>query len=223
MMKFKKVIPTVLALGLAINSTSVFAAENTNSNSQNKAAVTTESKQQQYDGETIYRGLFFGEGPVAKLFPEIWSEDLTKQANTTEAKKVSEFLTEKINEVDPNYFNELKAAVYSGDNIKIQEAFGKGGQLLVKVSEGLQNEKVGEGQGLACTVVAGCVAAIYAAGAVTTVAVVTHAGAITAAVGVVAYKYVVATEWKWTAPKADSDAEIMHEMLIEKVATTFAK
>ncbi|WP_170957112.1 sporulation delaying protein family toxin [Bacillus pseudomycoides] len=214
-MKLKKVIPTVLALALAINSTPVFAADNSISNAQNKPTITTESKHQQYDGETIYRGVFFGEGPVAKLFPEIWSEEATKQANTAEGKKAAELLAKKINELDPNYFNELQAAVSSGDNIKIQEAFNKGGELLVQVGEVIQNKKVGEGQGL----LAGVVVAVYAGGAVTTVVVITHAAAVTAAVAVAAWK------WKYGSPAdpSDSDTRLKHEMFIDKVATTFAK
>ncbi|MBK3495587.1 sporulation delaying protein family toxin [Viridibacillus sp. YIM B01967] len=216
MKKFKKIIPIIMALGLAISSTSVFAAENTNSNTHKKTAITSEMKKQKYDGETIYRGLFFGDGPVAKLFPEIWSDKLMTEANTTEAKRVSKTISKKINELDPNYFNELEVAVKSGDNVKVQAALVKGGNLLVKVSEGIQKTKVGgRGTAFGCSLVAGCIVAVYAAGAVTTAVVVTHAGAITAAVAVVA--------WKWT-PKSMTDTELQlkHEMFVDKVTTTFA-
>ncbi len=31
-----------------------------------------------YDGETLFRGLFFGIGPVADLFPEIWDSSVVR-------------------------------------------------------------------------------------------------------------------------------------------------
>lgn len=34
--------------------------------------LTSTSKTAPYSGETIFTGLFFGQGPAAKLFPEIW-------------------------------------------------------------------------------------------------------------------------------------------------------
>ncbi|MGB8473345.1 MAG: hypothetical protein WCE61_04585, partial [Candidatus Acidiferrum sp.] len=39
----------------------------------------TEADPTTYTGEQIFRGVLFGEAPVANLFPEIWSSDNTLQ------------------------------------------------------------------------------------------------------------------------------------------------
>lgn len=37
-----------------------------------------EASELKYSGEEIFRGVLFGQGEVAELFPELWNEELLK-------------------------------------------------------------------------------------------------------------------------------------------------
>lgn len=180
-------------------------------------------KVQQYGGEEIYRGLVFGQGEVAKLFPEIWTKDLLKEARKKEAVEFSNQLIADMKVADSTYFNELKDAVYSGDHLKIQASLDKGGKLLSeqieKKSETLQTENASA----AGTGSAACVLYVaYAAAAVSAVAGLTHAVVVTAAGGAVAYLYVVTSKHFWTGSVSPADSELKQEQLVNSIATEFA-
>ncbi|MFE4764756.1 sporulation delaying protein family toxin [Bacillus mycoides] len=220
MKTIKKIVPAVLALGLALNSTSAFAADNKNISNHNKSSITVENKHNQHDGETLYRGLVFGQGEVAKTLPEVWTDERIKEANKKEAKEASDAIIKAMKENDPKYFDELQKAVYSGDPIKIKSSLEKGGELLtssVKIEEDKKQLGVGEGR---CAAV---LWAVYAAGAVTTVGAVTHAVLVTAGGGVVAYLYVVTEKEFWGSSRADSQSNLKQEVLIDQIATNFSK
>ncbi|EJP85789.1 MULTISPECIES: sporulation delaying protein family toxin [Bacillus] len=220
MKTIKKIVPAVVALGLALNSTSAFAADNKNISNHNKSSITVENKQNQYDGETLYRGLVFGQGEVAKTLPEVWTDERIKEASKKENKEVSDAVIKAMKENDPKYFDELQKAVYSGDPIKIKSSLEKGGKLLtssVKIVEDKKELGTGEGRCAAVTWAA------YAAVAVTTVGGVTHAVLVTAGGGVVAYLYVVTEKEFWGSSRADSQSNLKQEVLIDQIATNFSK
>lgn len=220
MKTIKKIVPAVVALGLALNSTSAFAADNKNISNHNKSSITVENKQNQYDGETLYRGLVFGQGEVAKTLPEVWTDERIKEASKKETKEVSDAVIKAMKENDPKYFDELQKAVYSGDPIKIKSSLEKGGKLLTSSVQVVEDKKeLGAGEGRCAAV--GWVA--YLGAAVTTVAGVTHAVVVTAGGGVVAYLYVVTEKEFWGSSRADSQSNLKQEVLIDKIATNFSK
>jgi SdpC family antimicrobial peptide len=212
-MNLKKLLSIFMVLTIIFTTTSVFASE---TKPQNKL-------QKQYDGETIFRGLVFGQGEVAKYFPEIWSNDLLKEANKKEVKQIVDILISDIKKSNPNYFNELKNAVYSGEHLKIQAALNKGGELLSKQleirSKQLEIKNVDKsklGTGTCALWVA------YGAAAVSLVTAYSHAVVITAAGGAVAYLYVVTQKEFWTDSTSKEDAILKQEKLVDLIATRFA-
>ncbi|KGT37255.1 hypothetical protein P421_16365 [Heyndrickxia coagulans P38] len=48
-----------------------------------------------YGGETIFKGLLFGQGPVSKLFPEIWTPKISKKYPRRKIKKLLHLLFRK--------------------------------------------------------------------------------------------------------------------------------
>ncbi|MGP3610970.1 sporulation delaying protein family toxin [Anoxybacteroides rupiense] len=207
-MNLKKLLSIFMVLTIIFTTTSTFASE---TKLQNKL-------QKQYDGETIFRGLVFGQGEVAKYFPEIWSNDLLKEANKKEVKQIANILISGIKKSDPNYFNELKEAVYSGEHLKIQASLNKGGELLSKQLENKNVKNVDKSQ------VGTATCALYVAygAAVSLVAAYSHAVVITAAGGAVAYLYVVTQKSFWTSSTSKEDAILQQEKLVNLVATRFA-
>jgi SdpC family antimicrobial peptide len=87
-----------------------------------------------YDGETIFQGLFFGKGPVAQLFPEIWEDPVIKRAleqNAEEMNRLIERVITRIHNEDPTFFQRFGREVQSGDHLRVQQALEQGAQRLI--------------------------------------------------------------------------------------------
>ncbi|MCS1352294.1 sporulation delaying protein family toxin [Mechercharimyces sp. CAU 1602] len=183
-------------------------------------AAPSLEKGAKYDGETIYRGLVFGQGPVAKLFPEIWTEELLAEMKKNDGNNVAvaDDIMARMKEKDPKVFVNLEKAVYSGSHVKVNKALKKSGELLAQVIEqenGKAHQEI-EGAGTGQ-----CYVAILAA-AITTVGAYSHAVVATAAGAVTIYAAVVVKTTFWTSAKSPKDAELMQEMLVNNVVTRLA-
>ncbi|MED4322829.1 sporulation delaying protein family toxin [Weizmannia sp. CD-2023] len=86
-----------------------------------------------YGGETIFKGLLFGQGPVSKLFPEIWTPKISKKISTEENKKAVAFIIQEMKKLDPSFFVRFKEKITSGDQLKVDEAMREGAELFEKV------------------------------------------------------------------------------------------
>ncbi|MEB4596018.1 sporulation delaying protein family toxin [Bacillus amyloliquefaciens] len=86
-----------------------------------------------YSGEDIFSGIFFGQGEVAKLLPEVWDTKAVKKIDQDELKQVSDQVIADIKKSSRDYFKELKAAVYSGDYEKVNSVIDQGSQIMAKV------------------------------------------------------------------------------------------
>ena len=183
--------------------------------------IASPSVEKKYDGETIFRGIVFGQGPVAKLFPEIWPEDLLEKVQKDDrVKTVADDIMKKMKNKDPNYFLEFEKAVYSGDHLKVDTSLKEGGKLLTEVIEEEEMEPViieGAGTGQCVTYVAYLVAAVSAAGAYSHAVVATAAGAVTV------YAAVVAKTAFWTSAKSEEDAALKQEMLVNNIVMRLAQ
>lgn len=77
-----------------------------------------------YDGETLYRGLIQGRGPVAELIPEVRDNFVLDDYVSGEALDtllvVHDRIVETIHMIEPEFFDGLKAAMESGDHLRIQ-------------------------------------------------------------------------------------------------------
>lgn len=95
-----------------------------------------------YSGEDLFRGLFLGQGRVADLFPEIWTDVNAYRANIVPAEKAAEVeaeialyvdgLLERIALAAPaDYFADFAAEIQSGDHLRIEEAVLDGAERLI--------------------------------------------------------------------------------------------
>jgi SdpC family antimicrobial peptide len=71
-----------------------------------------------YDGETLYRGLVFGQGPVAQLFPELAQTPTA----SPEAAAAIDRLIKRMSELNPSFFARFAGSVQSGDRVRIRSA-----------------------------------------------------------------------------------------------------
>ncbi|MBY8911293.1 sporulation delaying protein family toxin [Bacillus sp. YC2] len=86
-----------------------------------------------YSGEEIFSGIFFGQGEVAKLLPEVWDSKAVQKIDQDELKQVSDQVIADIKNASPAYFKELKTAVYSGDYEQVNSIIEKGSAIMAKV------------------------------------------------------------------------------------------
>jgi SdpC family antimicrobial peptide len=166
----KKIITSLMALAL------IFGVTFTN-------IATTEAQAKDnltnYSGEELFKGIFLGQGEVAKHIPELPKK---KEANSQEAIKFGNDLTKKVRDKDGKYFDELKKAVYSNNPKRVSESLEKGATLIsseITKMEGFNIDKVpnpDEATGQ-------CLAFVWAVGLL----VVYYAGAAVQVVGAAAY------------------------------------
>ena len=115
---WKKVLAAVLAL-LMISATAGISS-----------AQTATTSQRTYDGETIFRGLVLGDGPVAKLFPEIWQDpqvlayrQRADQQSTPEQRSAArQKLIDLLRVQDPTFFSRFGTEIQSGDPVRVEGA-----------------------------------------------------------------------------------------------------
>jgi SdpC family antimicrobial peptide len=92
------------------------------------------------DGETLFRGLIFGEGEVAQAFPEIWGgkkiDDPSWTAEQREAVvKTKALLISDMRTADPGFFDRYAAALQSGDRLRIERMLDESGKLFRQVAD----------------------------------------------------------------------------------------
>lgn len=103
------------------------------------SSITARLERTNYDGQTLLRGLFFGIGPVAELFPEIWDSPRVRQLR--EANQLSpELLSKnvdamigKLNEEQPKFWVSFADNVQSGDRVRIEKAILDAANLISAV------------------------------------------------------------------------------------------
>lgn len=192
---FQNTISTILVLSLVTLGTPL-------------AGIAQGTPNQSFTGEEVFRGIMFGQAPVAQLFPEIWSsDDVAEQLNTKEKVKAWDALTEsvvsQIKTADPTFMDRFGQEMQSGDHLRIQNGMIEASEKMFNAMTaiGVMNENgefssTYEGP-LACSVVAVCAAAIAVAVwkwvAVVDIAAVAMVAAVVLAV------------WRW-GPSVQSEA-----------------
>ena len=160
------------------------------------------SKKTTFTGEQVFRGVNFGDGPVAKLFPEVWkSAEVAEQLGDNKRVKSFSILREKvvseINLADPTFMNRYGQEMQSGEHLRIQGALEESSHKITAAMQkiGTMNEQgqfaneYAEGE-LACSVVAVCAAAIALAVWKYVAVVDIAAVAVVAAVAIAIWRYV---------------------------------
>jgi SdpC family antimicrobial peptide len=92
------------------------------------------------DGETIFRGLVFGEGPVAEIFPEVWGRVAAEPPSWTPeqreaARVIKRELITDIKRADPSFFERFHASMRSGQHVRIARAMDESAALFTAVVE----------------------------------------------------------------------------------------
>jgi SdpC family antimicrobial peptide len=108
-----------------------------------KPQTTEPQPNLQYDGETIFRGVFLDDGPVAKLFPEIWEnptivgyrDQALKAGSEDQAAATRQALIAALQAEDPTFFDRFGKEMQSGDRIRIKAAMTEAGSRLTKQAD----------------------------------------------------------------------------------------
>jgi SdpC family antimicrobial peptide len=88
-----------------------------------------------YDGETLFNGLFLATGPIADLFPELWSRiELTDQQTQEIAGYAAQF-SAHIKNVDPSFYERFAKEIQSGDRLRIAGAVEDAGGTFARYLE----------------------------------------------------------------------------------------
>src|SRR5919201_2636119 len=127
----------VQCLALFLVASLVFLAAGPASSSTS-AGSSAPPKKEKHDGEQIFRGLLFGEeGPISRMFPDIWQRpDVVEQMNTPAKAKAWNALKEKtiarIRKKDPTFFARFGDEIQSGDHLRIQHALAEAGKAITE-------------------------------------------------------------------------------------------
>ena len=115
---------TVLNMGLGLR---VYAESETNKH---------------YTGEEIFSGVFFGQGEVAKLFPEMWEQyQATINNNSQEFEQIKNNVIAEIKEKDSDFFTNFGTEMRSGDHLRVQTALQGGAQEIRQLKNSEFNQE----------------------------------------------------------------------------------
>jgi SdpC family antimicrobial peptide len=92
-------------------------------------SVSAETSEEGYTGEVVFRGVFFGEGEVADLFPEIWG-NYKSQVNSKEWIKLKESIISSLKTNNPTFLDKFGKEMQSGNHFRIQSILIEGSNLL---------------------------------------------------------------------------------------------
>ena len=87
-------------------------------------------QQNQYEGVSLFQGLFFGRGPATKILPEI-AERFDRVVYTPEDLQLIDRLIRRIGGQNPSFFATFGADLRSGDRLRIELALDRGARILV--------------------------------------------------------------------------------------------
>ncbi|MEP6993996.1 MAG: hypothetical protein ABI968_05690 [Acidobacteriota bacterium] len=103
-----------------------------------------------YDGETLFRGILFGVGPVGDLFPEVWKDARTMgyAPEDAAATAVRERLIAEIAHRDPAFLSAFAEDMQSGDQLRVQGAVGSAIKKLIDQmrADGMMDTSTNKGE-----------------------------------------------------------------------------
>lgn len=175
----------------------------------------------EFSGESIFRGLFFGSGPVAGMFPELWRDARRRTLQTLRERPdhvaaleaVERVVLQHITSHDAGFMDDFGAAMRSGDHLRIDAALKGASSAILRALEAEYGEdavvKPGEsidpGQTCVAVTIFITVVSVIAVLAVATTAVAIHA--VAAEVDVIAQEL--------ATPKA----KLEYEIWVDRIAT----
>ncbi len=168
-----------------------------------------------YDAETIFRGLFFGVGPVASLFPEIWEDAalapaIAKMRAMPETPALIDGIIARVDANDPELLARFASDVQSGDHVRVSKALEDAGAALQQAA----HQETGidpAGANLSGPSQQGAVAAV----SVAVVAAVVVVAVVAAAVLI----YVAARHYLYTPGGSPLENDVLVDMIATRLAT----
>ena len=94
-----------------------------------------------HDGEAVFRGLFYGEGPVAARLPEL-TRGAPRRLETPQAARVREGVLARLRAQDPAFLDRFAAAVQSGSHLRVARALD---EARTRVDAALREEQASLG------------------------------------------------------------------------------
>lgn len=85
------------------------------------------------NNKSFYKEIFFGSVKSSKLNhvkEMIASRSSTQKSTANEMERMETILTDKIEELNPDFFTEFNSKIQSGDHILIEQALNEGGAML---------------------------------------------------------------------------------------------
>ncbi|WP_246356685.1 sporulation delaying protein family toxin [Pyxidicoccus fallax] len=100
-----------------------------------------------YDGETVFRGVLFGLGPVGSALPEIWEEPhaasvLRNPDRSAAAAALADKIVARIQQQDPSFFGRFGADIQSGDHLRVSSALKEAGDVTLAAAAAEQGTTV---------------------------------------------------------------------------------
>ena len=167
---WNKVIAVMLAILLTGVTSPLFASQ----------PDRTPVVERPLDGETLFRGLYFGQGPAARYFPEIWTNprvvELLKNADMAKSIQAQNQFMELLRQDDATIFTRFGEEMQSGDQVRVRDTLVDLGERMRKMATermGMEPEVVGGMPGVhgQCVVLAVVVAVVVAVAVAVAVAV----------------------------------------------------
>jgi SdpC family antimicrobial peptide len=118
-MWFRPRLKSVIAVVVASASLSYGLGPTVAWASGGSTAAPAASKRLAYDGETLFRGLFFRQGPVGQQLPDL---AIAPMAPTADGAAVLDTLVAQMRQSDPRFFSRFAKGVLSGNRLKILAA-----------------------------------------------------------------------------------------------------
>ena len=88
------------------------------------------SPSRHYDGRTLFQGFFFGVGPVARLFPELYGR--VQQPDAASNAKMQRWMA-AVHRADPSFFQRFEQLMNSRKRVNVERALNEGSDKLAAV------------------------------------------------------------------------------------------
>jgi len=124
----KKLLTNVLASTIVLSAVTPTIGQTVN-------AETTQSdeKENQYTGKELFKGYVFAQGEVGKKLDSKFKSSMVERLNDKDSKEFVNKTMEKMEQEDPEYFNNLQSAVYEKDPVKVDKLVTKGGKSAEQI------------------------------------------------------------------------------------------
>lgn len=124
----KKLLTNVLASTIVLSAVAPSIGQ-----SANAETVQSDAEQKQYSGKELFKGYIFAQGDVGKKLESKFKTSMVERLNDKDSKESVNKTMEQMEQENPDYFDDLQAAVYSEDPVKVDELVTEGGKYAEEI------------------------------------------------------------------------------------------